>query len=999
MIELYISNLKVDLTEDVSIALTYKATDLDYPTASKNGFSKSIVLKGTPNNNKIFGEIWKMDRMIADGVVNVGISFDASKRIDASIFNNSELVDNGYVQLDKINLNDGDIQYELTYYSALGDFFYNLMYDDNEGEKRTLADLYYGFEYLDNDGNRHTYPLQRTMIDGKWVESEDDAVLFDWDMDYISEGWVKLKNQRDNSDKTPSNIIVAAPTYNGYYENFDNDKVLVNTHALSPVARQYFPKTDGAYGTVNGYALMTAPRELSEWEVKAFNSPNQRVAVKFDFILNAISNPINNGGYSVNWDEDIVNSDSNICKYYQNSYLLFDKFNLDNILEDSTFGMKLQNNPQIIGNNMAKVYLKDSNGKTEFDLSSMNNPSVMMSFQTQVNIEVSSLPSSSPDEIFTQWYTIGYSDYTKNDKTRMMYSTYNCYQLTAEYKEYNPTLGIEETRTFAISPVQANYSYNGTDAYNPERYDVEMQNIARERIKEKFGVNDNNVVFNRTEYKKASTSPQYITYADGQCDLTVKLPSKTKVKIYMNYCQVSINLVLYGLYWKEISPTYSFMNNGKLATYVNPICIPTVANGENVVNSIYNGNPSPDVQKISITKKVLFGDKETPYDYLIGFAKLFGLKFLVDKKHKTVNIMQRSKYYQIDGNVEIVDFSKNIDYSKAIEINPTLSTSKWLKYGLYTPNSYAQYLYSKNGGKEFGNKYFNTKYNFNNETSDLYDGVIYNNYVPYLLSSIYFNRIDDIPTPVLAKTYEYTLFNANGEEKTEVKYGYSAYNLIPTEADTFPKICCFDKDNSSLSDLNNALVLFDGMYQLKDEEQYFCVYDNMKDMKKINGNFCHLYSESPFNEQGTHICNFHSSIPRFEKYKSENGNIVISYDFVKPDENALQKFIGTDAKYSDDKSLMQNFWFPYSSDLYSNNTKSVSLYVTKIENPQLALRRFYFFENSIWMLNEIVDYTPNSDKATKCVFVKVQNIDNYTTGYNQRIFIKGQTKIISDDKR
>ena len=43
------------------------------------------------------------------------------------------------------------------------------------------------------------------------------------------------------------------------------------------------------------------------------------------------------------------------------------------------------------------------------------------------------------------------------------------------------------------------------------------------------------------------------------------------------------------------------------------------------------------------------------------------------------------------------------------------------------------------------------------------------------------------------------------------------------------------------------------------------------------------------------------------------------------------------------------------------------------------LRRFYAFDGAVWSLNRITDYSLTTFGPTKCEFVKVQDITNYTT--------------------
>lgn len=62
-IRLYIANKRVDLTDELSLPMNFQQEDFSNPTIIKNSFSKTITIPGTKNNNKLFGEIYKLDRM------------------------------------------------------------------------------------------------------------------------------------------------------------------------------------------------------------------------------------------------------------------------------------------------------------------------------------------------------------------------------------------------------------------------------------------------------------------------------------------------------------------------------------------------------------------------------------------------------------------------------------------------------------------------------------------------------------------------------------------------------------------------------------------------------------------------------------------------------------------------------------------------------------------------------------------------------------------------
>ena len=69
MIELYIKNKKIDITDDLEINFNYESIDPDKLSSIKNSFSKTVNIPGTPNNNITFGHIFRYDKYIQDHLI------------------------------------------------------------------------------------------------------------------------------------------------------------------------------------------------------------------------------------------------------------------------------------------------------------------------------------------------------------------------------------------------------------------------------------------------------------------------------------------------------------------------------------------------------------------------------------------------------------------------------------------------------------------------------------------------------------------------------------------------------------------------------------------------------------------------------------------------------------------------------------------------------------------------------------------------------------------
>ena len=172
-ISLYIADQLVDLDDQSFILFNYTMDDLSNPTVVKNSFSQQITLKGTPANNKVFGAYFKLDRMYANTGGNSGVDFNASQKTPFTIYNEmGEVLESGYVKLDSIDRNGEDIEYKVTLYGGLGSFFYALSYDEN-GNKRTLADL----DYLgtSNPETELNFSITKEAVRAAWARLQGDT--------------------------------------------------------------------------------------------------------------------------------------------------------------------------------------------------------------------------------------------------------------------------------------------------------------------------------------------------------------------------------------------------------------------------------------------------------------------------------------------------------------------------------------------------------------------------------------------------------------------------------------------------------------------------------------------------------------------------------------------------------------------------------------------------------------------------------------------------------
>lgn len=303
-IDLYIADNKVDLDDNSFILFNYTMEDLSNPTIVKNSFSKQITLKGTANNNKVFGSIFRLDRQTQHGSSqSSGVHYDASRKTPFVIFNEAnEIVESGYVKLDGVTLGR-EIEYKVTLYGGLGSFFYALMYNE-DGSKKNLTSL----RYKTLSGRYMNTPGSRGQSNG---------------LDVIQSCWRYLGNPEyyethfDDLDVTWCNIINFAPCYNGLPNDFSADKIICDQpyeNVPRAIAKTENKQNGGTtliqysfkQGTKSNLMTLTNPHH--EWEVRDLRWYLQRPIMSVKALIAAICDTENNGGWEVELSPSFFNA-------------------------------------------------------------------------------------------------------------------------------------------------------------------------------------------------------------------------------------------------------------------------------------------------------------------------------------------------------------------------------------------------------------------------------------------------------------------------------------------------------------------------------------------------------------------------------------------------------------------------------------------------------------------------------------------------------------------
>ena len=998
---LYIKGKYVDVDDDQLFLFTYSNNSVESPEAIKNNYSKTITINGTPNNNKLFDELY-----LVDSVIN---RFDTSKRETFELYDNGNLIESGYVKLNSIKHDKNNPSYEITLYGMLGDFFYKLAYkDDSNDVELSLKDLQYNYKRVPELlGQGDDAPSQN--VDSLSEDVDETKTLFYWNSDFIWNSWLmQFTDKYPHQNECWEDFVTAAPVYSGYNEDFDNDVVVTNMN--------YPPKYDGilpksiqngadTYSTKQNYAKIKTDRELDQWEIRDLRSSVQRPAIKLDKLFKKIVDYSKQNGYNIVFDKDIDftgEKGNALNNYFHKSYILLDAldttseqtaiYNVSSPEEQTTSFTDWTEQDVTFNGNLSADTSKYN--ATYFNLllnerfrpfdntdaqAAINNPSgVLMTSTYLFNGEYLRIKYVNSFGAFVYYVKIYVGDVLVDEKLFFV----ECCKRKPKFTTFQQTIFNQSIKKWIVDNIGHEVDY---------------------KIMNKGVTN---------AVTPADPDNHFITFEN---DISIKLPlpssSNVRVKLARNFIMLHAKRTYggeYDYFWQEDydefgdkskrmiykfngDSVYGYSSGGwpkSTTTFTSQSIVSTNS-------SVYYG--SQEFKSQYISKTDLFANTESPFKYLVDWCRLFNMRFRTDITTKTIYIEQRNNYF-VD---KIVNLTGKIDYSKDFNINPIYVDKRIYKFGIEADNeNYAGYIYKKKYGSNYSSKMFNTKYEFDNETKEVFEDNIYKTNIDYLMSSPYFNTTlakDNIqyPNMLLLPKYEYTLWN-NEEEYSQTMFGLqSYYNILPKD-DAFYKQCLFDKENKTLESMN-SLVMFDKLYIMPEQNggdyKPYMLTDDLPILLTLNNdNNCYLnayYNDAKhynmdtywklrtqngvIDEYGTtgKIGIWTFILPIMNNNISEMDKYLQSYYFKEPN----PKFEQND--FDNNACIFDRYWSDYINDVFDKNTKVIECYVFLDEMPVDALRKFYLINNSLWAIQEITDYNYKSKEPTKVTLIRVKNKYNY----------------------
>lgn len=950
-LQLFIGDTEVEFSSIPEILYNYKETDLTNPTAVLNSFSKTITLEGTPTNNQLFGHYWSVERSQDTSFDGSGVYFNASKKVPFVLYCNSVIYEQGYVKLDDVILKGKDIIYTITLYGGLGDFFYCLKTTDDGNEKK-LSDLDYGVD-LD-------FTINKDTVMSAWFSlyyGKDESWKDEWEniwgdlwgaLDFIvyNEKW---------------DVINFMPAYNGKPDDFDTNKVLINTSNTLIFGEK--TSSGKTYTAKNNFVIGELPDEMTEWEVRDLRSYLQRPCIRMKKIVEACCKPENNGGYNVDLDKTFFNEEN---PYWEKTWLSLPMIqsleykNESQIIEDS----KLLTGGFIEESNYQSYMYQD----LYFGIGNFpeQTPSTI-TVKGTLNLKDFNRYSNYP---YTSYILFGDETYTTNKKGFACFGS-----LFVQLLAFNNDTVVGASQAYNLtSPIRA----GGKLFYgNNSRYeeDHKFKPYMNQTIYDSFGWN-----YQGFWCKENNTTPYEFSFTMRN----INSPITSLRLCYFWGCSKDKRdrLGISGFFGADYYVKNHGTNyNGKLAQMENLYFESTDSTIKAVMGESIGRTGT------QVTKDLLLNTEASPCDYLLSYCKMFGLHFRKDILEKKIYIETRDTFYQRN---EIIDLTEDIDKSRDITIKPISFDTKWYEFKQEMDETDFQHRYFSSKGVNYGSKVLNTGYEFIADKKNLLDKNVIKSGIEGLEKSKYFTTLgvlDDTQRPWF-QGMPYQLYNGNEVLDTNAQnyLGNTIFALNEGSGmkyyDLFPKLQFHDNDNGT-TDGNNVLVFLSGFENVKTERilplQYILSDDTPFQTILNEGSPCWLFTKDSYvtiNGKTEHLAYQLENIPRFCRYyiDDKNGTTVKhSLDFGTPQELYTPNY-----SITDEVNIYHNYWRTYIEDLYNVDTRILTCYVDLKGKPSHELlRKFYWFDNAIWRLNKIVDWNVAKNETTKMEFVKVHDMENY----------------------
>ena len=660
-IQLFINNYEIELNDSVSFAITKTFEDLNNPTIVNNDWSKTVEIPFTNRNNKIFGHIYKADKVVVTGgTENVGVYFNPYLKLSMRLLYNDMLLMFGYAKMNSIKQKDGIGTYNITLNGELGKVFQELkkITFDATAYPEGSGSTYYinGKDYVDE-------AINKSLVYSSWtVNSQWQSKLYPKWL-HVQGGGVIPHPAYKVTD-----IIGFGPN-NAFCDDFD-----YSSYQSDEVHSKQFTDTLGSgftedTGVEPGTAIPNGmlPREIGE-----YRSYQQLPYIYFNKLFQMFQYKAEEvTGYQFDLDSSWFNTSN---PYWYNLVYMLKMFDT----KSGDIKNNLYDNLSTSYYSTAYVNIGDWRLNTDYttEYTYRSNP-----LHTQYEQEANVLDRDS----YHNQFNFG------NNALINFHFRYNLYLLVpsqgVSLKDDNALLftvtatgsnNITKTQQFLVR-------HNGSTLTYGDAIPVDCGNSG-------------------AEYDYAIIIPTIDSYftlskADFGSAVTFSTTARWLYNSYPLDGSASGEIVLYYGGSTQSSTVVGTKSTVELIIPAN--------------NWFHSGAP--------FIFNDLWDNEHNIFDEILRYCKMYRILVDVDYDNKKIRFTPSNKYFS---GYTIEDWTDKVDYGKDYTIKPVTFEDKYVLFNYDDDSTKMGEIYLEKYGYKYGEKRIITEYNFNEETNELFDGAV-----------------------------------------------------------------------------------------------------------------------------------------------------------------------------------------------------------------------------------------------------------------------------------
>ena len=712
---LLLEDQEVELKDNISIPITKSFGDLDNPTNIIVDYTKNIKIPITSQNNRVLSNSYRLDRNINQSS-NIGLYLDPTKKIKAKLLYNSSVVIDGYVKFTSSD-NDG---YNLVLFGKLGEIIQDLKSIVLDASQLTPSHL------------SKPNPTDYILVD------RCNANPLTINSSYVARSW---NNEQSvvYGEPSPYDIIGFAPSYRGYYGDFESDKIQTGSSTIITIeeylndkwAKKYQQRNGGTYDNALQYAEKLKSNEVigdgfKDFEMNEYRACMLKPYIYFNQLLQMYKDQLEIiSDYKMELDVNWFNMNN---PYWTNMCYMLDYLDSNNKEE-------------------RRIQISPLHSDLNWSYSASAVDQGWISGWVTSNTIISSLSGKTDFTInpFDLNFTLGYNSPNGYGTLDVIYDERTYFKITLTANNRSST--IEKNYYASYSDFETIEQYINLD----EPLELDGSNFIKliRPTDIEVGVkNGVNILYHTNRISIPTTI--FENYP-----ITNQIAIRTDVKIINEHTE---------MLFKNVDSSQLISAPAYLVSQYVSCPIPAFTS---------NIDWRKDLQ---VNLSNIYYKEEPLFDVILQYTKMFGLLWDIDYNEKVIKIQHRSTYFK---NYEIEDWNDRVYKNKQYTIEPINSNSKNISFNYESVNGKNYTSYRDKYGEEYGSKMISMDYDFGEDVKKLFNNihpssVSSKKYVPFAALANW-----DLNSNIPSTQTPYPVIDCENEDESNPITLYNWYLRLP----------------------------------------------------------------------------------------------------------------------------------------------------------------------------------------------------------------------------